>query len=146
MATRYVFIDSVGKVPINAYQLPLDLGVNPTPFQTMTVEVVSASLIAADDLGMIVVRASLAPMNYFSSDSKDPILCVLNNSIGVEVGQALLALSGGAPALQVGAATRSMNVTLEDGKGNSLPLYDVLDPTVQYFPKFNMTLKLTYEA
>ena len=145
MAIRYVFIDSVGKVPINEFQMPLDLGVNPTPFQTMTVEVVSASLLAIDDtLGMIVVRASLAPMNYFSSDSKDPILCVLNNSIGIGTTEALLALSGGAPALQVGAATRSMNVTLEDGEGNPLPLYIPTEP--EPFPKFNMTLKLTYDA
>ena len=139
MATRFVYLDGVGKAPIGQYHIQLDLGVNPTPFQIMTVQVVSAAAGCADVRGRILVRASLAPMNYFSSDSKDPVICMLSQDsvIGATSTQTL---SGAAPALQVGAATRSMVITIEDGSGS------LIDVSAGAIPNFNMTLKLVYEA
>ena len=139
MATRFVYVDKVGKVP-SGNQLPIDLGFNPTPFQTMTVEVVTATLQVADaTYETIVVRASLAAMNYFSSDSKDPVLCVSSQDTAVASGN-ILSLNGTAPALRVGAATRMVNLSLENGNGTSI---DVSSGDLQ---SFSLMLKLTYEA
>jgi hypothetical protein len=139
MTTRYVYIDGVGKAPIGAYEITLDLGVNPTPYQTMSVQVVTGCAGSSTVRGRIIVRASLAPMNYFSSDSKDPVLCILSqNSItGTTSTQTL---SGEGPILEVGASTQYMTMTIEDAEGQ------LIDISAGLIPNFNLMLKLVYKA